>query len=382
MTSRYQSLKKYKGIRKDLKTNKYVAAKSYLGARYSKSFLHLRDAILWQKTFVPDEIKPEGNKLKADVSSGEKSFGHVLERYMKEYLPTLGTSTKQNRQLALPFFNELRDIKLSEFTPEVVSNHILKKKKEMEGDLHHRRFNFDHEIKILKSICNWYAEEDYTFRNPVLKRHFKMGKMRELVVKRKKMTKGELLSFLNSLKENPFWYAFALTHFFCAGRVQEIAGLQIESLDFQGSKLVIKDVAIWCKRTKHFLELKEIPKNGEIRHVFLNEELKRVLLKIIGERKSGFVFCHPNGEPLKYREIQYNYNKALKRADLDSEFSGTHFLRHSMATITRQATGSLEATQAVTGHKDQKLVQHYAALDMSLNKNALEKVSEFLAFPN
>jgi len=53
-----------------------------------------------------------------------------------------------------------------------------------------------------------------------------------------------------------------------------------------------------------------------------------------------------------------------------------------MATITRQATGSLEATQAVTGHKDQKLVQHYAALDMSLNKNALEKVSEFLALPN
>lgn len=97
------------------------------------------------------------------------------------------------------------------------------------------------------------------------------------------MTRDELLSFLDSLKINPFWYTFALTHFFCAGRVQEIAGLQVESVDFNGSQLVIKDVAIWCRRTKHFLELKEIPKNGEIRYVFLNDELKRVLLKVIGE---------------------------------------------------------------------------------------------------
>ena len=47
-----------------------------------------------------------------------------------------------------------------------------------------------------------------------------------------------------------------------------------------------------------------------------------------------------------------------------------------MATITRRVTGSLEATQAVTGHKDQKLVQHYASLPALAQVNAVEQVEK------
>ena len=106
--------------------------------------------------------------------------------------------------------------------------------------------------------------------------------------------------------------------------------------------------------------------------------LFKSLKKQIGDRKSGYVFTDDKGPPLSYREIQYNYACALKDAGLFGEFSGTHFVRHSMATITRLATGSLEATQAVTGHKNQRLVQHYAALDTSLNKEAILKVERFM----
>ena len=49
-----------------------------------------------------------------------------------------------------------------------------------------------------------------------------------------------------------------------------------------------------------------------------------------------------------------------------------------MASITRYVTGSLESVQAVTGHKDQRLVQHYAALSTEVQRNALEQVEEFL----
>jgi hypothetical protein len=51
------------------------------------------------------------------------------------------------------------------------------------------------------------------------------------------------------------------------------------------------------------------------------------------------------------------------------------FLRHSVATMTRKHCGSLEIVQAVTGHKDQKLVQHYAQFAPSNHqKLAVEKL--------
>ena len=49
-----------------------------------------------------------------------------------------------------------------------------------------------------------------------------------------------------------------------------------------------------------------------------------------------------------------------------------------MATITRMVTGSLEATQAVTGHKDQKLVQHYASLPTTVQTTALKNVESYM----
>jgi len=49
-----------------------------------------------------------------------------------------------------------------------------------------------------------------------------------------------------------------------------------------------------------------------------------------------------------------------------------------MATITRRVTGSLDSTQAVTGHKDQKLVQHYADLPSNTQVEAVSQVEEFM----
>ena len=87
-----------------------------------------------------------------------------------------------------------------------------------------------------------------------------------------------------------------------------------------------------------------------------------------------------NGKPLNYRMIQYHYEKALKEAGLYSKYSGTHIMRYSMATITREVTGSLDHTQAITGHKDNRMVQKYAALSNKFQFDALKQVSTFMGF--
>ncbi len=184
---------------------------------------------------------------------------------------------------------------------------------------------------------------------------------------------------MNTLKEKPFWYDFALVQFAFASRVQETAGLQKVSVDFDNNLVHIKDVVIWDQRTKHFDHLKNCPKNGEIRTCFMTPMIKTILKRRCADTSSECTYVfQQEGKPLGYREIQHHYDWALEKCGLAPRFSSTHFLRHTMATITRQVTGSLESVQSVTGHKDQRLVQHYAAISTDLQRDALIQVENFL----
>lgn len=79
-----------------------------------------------------------------------------------------------------------------------------------------------------------------------------------------------------------------------------------------------------------------------------------------------------NGRPLNYCTIQVNYKKAIKKADLP--YSGTHILRHGMATLARKVGGGLDAVVAMTGHKDYKLADHYSKLDSEYQRELSEKI--------
>ena len=243
-----------------------------------------------------------------------------------------------------------------------------------------KRFSFDNELTTLRTVFNWYKEEiDFKFINPILKKHRMLGRIKEKPIREKKMEPHELLLFFKALSEKPFWYDFAMVQFAFAARVQEIAGLQKVNIDLLRNQLTIKDVVVWSRSTRKFLELKSRPKNGEIRTCFMTPKLREIVERRMkdGPSTSSYVF-QINGEPISYRSVQHHYNFALRKCGLAARYSATHFMRHTMATITRHVTGSLESVQAVTGHKDQRLVQHYAALSTNVQKNALEQVENFL----
>lgn len=132
----------------------------------------------------------------------------------------------------------------------------------------------------------------------------------------KKLSEDELKLFFDALKGDSFWFDFAVTQFFCAGRVSEIAGLQRSSVDLSNRHILIKDTVVWSKKTKKFVELKELPKNGEIRTVYISDLLYESLsrrVRFMG-RRSGFVFSIDGG-PVGYRQVQYHYDNALKTRD-------------------------------------------------------------------
>ena len=55
-------------------------------------------------------------------------------------------------------------------------------------------------------------------------------------------------------------------------------------------------------------------------------------------------------------------------------YSGTHILRHGMATLARKVGGGLDAVIAMTGHKDFKLADHYSKLDSEYQEELSKKI--------
>jgi integrase len=70
----------------------------------------------------------------------------------------------------------------------------------------------------------------------------------------------------------------------------------------------------------------------------------------------------------RYRPIVDAYNLALREIGIHG-ISGTHFIRHSAATLSRKL-GGIDAAQALLRHKSTTMAEHYAKLDVN------EKASE------
>ena len=165
-------------------------------------------------------------------------------------------------------------------------------------------------------------------------------------------------------------------------RVGEVAWIQCQNISLRDNLLVIKDCCIWSYQSKKFSYLKPITKNGEIREVRLTDGLKEILGRrlLLKNSESDFLF-HLEGKPLSYRQIQYQYNKALKMAGVE-DISSTHFLRHSAANLVRLFSNSLEYAQAITGHKDRSTVEKvYTVLPSDHQLTALKMLEKNIKIP-
>ena len=370
----------YKMCRLDKKTGKSIESEnlkkfrvilSYKGKRKSRMFYTLKEAIEWKNSHSSNDIP--------DKKAKDPLISEIWERYKEAVFPSIERSSVETKLYRSGLIEDLFDYQTSEITPRLIDDIIRKAKATSTKNGHKKRYNFDKEIDELKVLFNWYREnDDYKFASPVLKRHYDIGKIRDIPERNKKMKPEEFLLFLASLKQtcDVLFYDLAVTQFYTASRIGEMAGLQKECVDFTNKQLEIKFNAVWDRHRK-FGYLKNRPKNGKIRYCEINQTMKESLLRQFNTSKCGYVF-QKDGQPLMYRDIQYNYNKALKECGLFPKYASTHIMRHSMASITRSVTGSLDAVQAVTGHINIRQVEHYAGSPSNKQKQAVLDVEKYL----
>lgn len=407
---RYKKIEK--GIRKNNSNKKYCVYGMVKGVKIpEKEFLSLKEAREFRKRFIASIELSEPKKRQA---GDDFLFKDVFLAYKSKCIDSCTVaSTRQNRLDKIPFLEGLFPYKMSEFDPDLIEEHLLNEKRKcldkafeikerveskdpgksklnLPVENYSKRSNFNDDLKLLNAIFNWYREKyrDTNFGNPILKSHKTTGTnkgpgfIKYPPAKEKRMTIEEIVAFWKGFEPKfSVYHDLAVFQFFLLNRIQEPCGMQLEDVSIKFRKAWVKNVCIWG-RDKKFLELKPVPKNNQPEPMFLNDELLEIVKRRLNATEAGCNFLFQlNGEPLGYRSIQYQYNKALKAAGLFPRFSATHFNRYSGGTAIRALLG-LDHAQASGRWKDSKTAQGYCSVDFGLQKESTETLHDYFKEQN
>ena len=377
----YIALKTHKGIGQHKVTKMYQAKKKIKGRQFAASFKYLRDAVHWKSTF-------NGKKEPIERENEFSTLKEVWETMQTLHFPSLAPSTQQIWKRRYKLLRCLEDYHMDEITPIVINEWIEKWVKyyksddwQREGKGRHARCNLKNEINLFTTIFNWKKEEPKfhleasKLVSPILKRHRKMCIIKEIPFKNRKIGIDDFFKFSSSLPS--LYQDLALLQFYTASRIGEVSGIQVRNIDLVNRRLLIKETCGWCQTTKTFIRLNPFPKTKEVREVYITDEILNIISRRIKMKSeaSDFLF-QVEGRPLNYGTIQINYRAAQRKTGI--KYTGTHNLRHGMATLARKIGGSLDAVMAMTGHKDIKLAAHYSSIDSDYQKDISIKIMDYI----
>lgn len=370
----------HQGIFKHPKSGNYLARKKIYSEQFSATFKNIRDAIHWRKTF--------NGEAKAEKKEKYPTLKEVWEAMQRLHFPSLALTTKQIWFRRYTLIERIEHLPMNEITSTVINewleywvNYYKSEEWQASGSGKLARCNLKNELNLLVTIFNWYKHEDEFEEEaknlilPFRERHRIMCFIKDVPRKDKKIKPDETLLFLSKLTQ--LYSDLATVQYYCAGRIGEIAGIQIPNINLDKKILTIKDTCIWCNTNKTYIELKPFPKNKELREIHIHDELLKVIERRLKMKIEGnnFLF-HVNGHPLNYGTIQVNYRSALRKAGLP--YTGTHILRHGMATLARKLGGGLDSVMAITGHKTAKLANHYSNMDSEIQKEVSLKIESHI----
>jgi len=200
-------------------------------------------------------------------------------------------------------------------------------------------------IKFLFSIC--FDKELNKKKLPCCKLRKKYPKI---------LSKEMFVKIINEEKniKHKCWLLFG----YCSGlRVNEVANLKFEDLDFNEHKILVRDSK---RRKDRFTLLPDVT----IRIIKIYCEKKNI--------KSGYLFKGINGSEVINHNTIINYFSLLKsNYKLDNDIS-FHSLRHSFATYYIKSNGNLLTLQSMLGHSNICTTTIY--LHLAQNFNCLEGV--------
>jgi integrase len=250
------------------------------------------------------------------------------------------------------------------------------------GYISANRLSFDRELETLNFFVRWYINnyDDAKAISPVKDRHWKRSQLnRNKAFKRTYMFQEELDQFLLAVKEisGDMWLAFATVQVKQFMRVSETAGMKWSNLFPRKKEYFLCEHVTWPRVDGAPARIESGTKNRDARESFMLPLFQDSLDALTSQKRHpgcDLIF-HDNGEILTYRQIQYVYELAFKRARLP--FRGTHVLRHTGATLFQSLSeGDRLALQFLGGWKTSRQPEHYAKIISSVGRKAIDKIEQ------
>jgi len=138
---------------------------------------------------------------------------------------------------------------------------------------------------------------------------------------------------------------------FTGMRRGEILGLKWHDIDFKNSTITILNT-----------------KNGEKREIYINEQVKDVLIRVRKHIKSQYIFCDINGKP--FYNIRKSFSTACKKSGINS--FRFHDLRHTFASQLVMSGFDINTVRELLGHKDIRMTLRYSHLSQNYKRRALD----------
>jgi integrase len=353
---------------KKFKARRYETRPDGSLERIKRSFETLGEAKAFRLGAQVPERVVQSSAPKETVDPDAMTFGQLIEKWSKSWLPTKNLSTQFKYQGYLNHFQFFWSKPVEGIDPDCIDQWIthVTRPEYLKG-CHSTRCNYVHEMGCLKTILNYYSTRvNRNYRLPFLRDHLGMTKVKEKPTIKKDLTVVQFQAFMERLKvscQGTKWesiYYLALMQYALYARIQSAAALHIEDFDLANDRLEMIRKVQWLR--KKGVQDRVVP-GSKTDGGKIFSPIPQLAAQVFQEWKtrsgvrSGLLF-QVDGKLIAYRTIQNKYDRALKAAGLP--FTATHLLRHAALVEAYNVCRDMLAVQKLANHRDLSSTQKYA----------------------
>ncbi len=324
-----------KGIRK--RGNSYFIDYYYNGRRY-------REAIGTNYKLAEIVLK----KRQTEITEGrfldkKKNERIKFEDFAEEFLNLHSKPNKKSWQSDEYNLRNITPFFKGRHLYEITAHDIEKFKAERSKSVKPATVNRD--LATIKTMFNKAVEWGKLEESPVKPVKF----LREPGGRLRYLEKEEIQKLLSNSSERI--RPILTLAIFTGMRRGEIMGLKWHDIDFQRGIIYLLDT-----------------KNGAKREVFMNELVKKAVIKVRKHPESPYIFCNKDGKP--YHDIRKSFFTALKSSGIiNFRF---HDLRHTFASQLVMSGVDINTVRELLGHKDIRMTLRYSHLSQDHKRRAVD----------
>ena len=232
---------------------------------------------------------------------------------------------------------------------------------------------------VLKTFFNWSIDSGYVLRNPCLKVDIKGDKSKVVQSKRNEveiLTEEEINKIKNYIKGTDMELLILLD--LATGlRQGELLALNWEDIDLINKTLTVnksvKEVYIYeDENYRHIETIFQVPKT---QNSFRTISIPDVLISVLKKEndKNGLVFHNTDGEPLRAKNVSYQWKKILKECNIPHK--KFHAIRHTYASMLLKNGVDIETVAELMGHSAISITQIYLHSSNNQKQEAVNKLN-------